>query len=175
MPSSAPTLRSRYLVIGYLPSEVSLAFEPMHELTLGSKRRTKEARQCVTRLLRRRRIKSWREDEEVRTSIPPHAYDQLPNLLFEIDAALDAFQKQRLYPPVVEEILGITSSERRRWTKDGRLPRSGMGSFGRGGQSKIFFALHPAEKIAALALQPATIEAWRREDERWSSSSKNPR
>src|ERR1700733_11241456 len=31
-----------------------------------------------------------------------------------------------------KEILGITPSERRRWTKDGRLPQSGSGSFGRG-------------------------------------------
>jgi hypothetical protein len=154
---SASTLRSRYLVIGYLPSEVSLAFEPMHELTLGSKRRATEARQCVIRLLRRRRIKPWREDEEVRASIPPHPFDQLPNLLFEIDASLDVFRKQRLCPPVVEEILGPV------WAPFDAADNRG------------FFALHPAAKITALARQPATIEAGRRKDERRSSSIKNPR
>jgi hypothetical protein len=89
-------------------------------------------------------------------------------LLSEIDAALDAFRKQRLHPLVVEEILGITASERRRWTKDGRLPQSGMDSFGCGRQS-IHFPLRPATKIAELARRPATIEAWRHEDEEQSS------
>jgi hypothetical protein len=157
MRSSAFSLQSRYLAIGHLQSEVSLAFEPMYELTLGSKRRAKEARQFVICLLKRRRIKSWKEGEEVRASFPPHAADKLPDLLSEIDAALDAFRKQRLHPLVVEEILGITPSERRRWTKDGRLPQSGSGSFGRGRQS-IHFALRPAAKIAALARQPEMIE-----------------
>jgi hypothetical protein len=136
----------------------------MYELTLGSKRRAREALQFVVGLFKRRRVKSWRQGEEVRASIPPNATDILADLIFEIDAALYGFRKQRLHPLVVEEILGITASERRRWTKDGRLPQSGMGSFGRGRQS-IYFALHPATKIAALARQPATIDAWRREDE----------
>ena len=70
MRSSAFSSRSRYLAIGYLPSEVLLAFEPMYELTLGSKRRAKEARQFVVGFLKRRRIKSWKEGEEVRASIP---------------------------------------------------------------------------------------------------------
>ena len=107
--------------------------------------------------------------DEVRASIPPYAVDELPSLLSEIDAALDAFRKQQLHPRVVEEILGITASERRRWTKDGRLPQSGSGSFRRG--QSIHFALHPAAKIAALARQPATIEAWRIEDEKRTSAS----
>jgi hypothetical protein len=50
---------------------------------------------------------------------------------------------------VREEILGISGIERRRWNKDGRLPKSGAGSFRRGKQS-ISFNLHPPEKIAAF-------------------------
>jgi hypothetical protein len=143
MPSSTSSLRSRYLAIGDLPSEVSLAFKPMHELTLGSKRRAKEERQCLLSLLKRRRVKSWKEGEEVRASFPPHAAGKLPELLSEIDATLDAFRKQRLHPLVVEEILWITASERRRWMKDGRLPQSGMGSFGCGRQRSISPSIRP--------------------------------
>jgi len=109
-----PSMQSRYLAIGYLPSEVTLAFEPMHELTLGSNRRAEDARQCIVSFLKRRRVKSWRKGEEIRASIPPHLAHELPKLLSEIDAELDAFGKQRLHPLVVEEILGITASERRR-------------------------------------------------------------
>jgi hypothetical protein len=163
MPSRLSSVRSRYLAIGYLLNEVSLAFEPAHDLTLGSPRRAKEACHCVLGLLKRRRIKSWKGEDEVRASIPRDDVGKLPDLLSEIDTALDAFRRQRLHPRVVEEILGITANERRRWTKDGRLPQSGSGSFRRGKQS-IYFAFHPAAKIEALAREPEKIESWRNED-----------
>ena len=163
--NNTANVQSRYLAIGYLPGEVSLSFEPRHELTLGSKRRAKEARQCVLSLLKRRRVRSWKEDDGIRASIPHQGVDQLPDIVCDIDAALDAFRKQPLHPLVVEEVLGITASERRRWTKDRRLPQSGMGSFGRGRRS-IYFALYVAAKIAVLAQEPATIETWRSEDEK---------
>ena len=70
MPIDPSNVQSRYLAIGYLPSEVSLSFEPRHELTLSSKRRAKEARQCVLSLLKRRRVRSWKEDDGIRASIP---------------------------------------------------------------------------------------------------------
>lgn len=165
-------LYSRYLVIGGSPKGILLTFEPAPELTLGSRRRAKEARQSVVSLLKRHGFKAMRDGEEIRAAVSLCALGNLPGLLSEIDAALDAFRKQRLHPRVVEEILGITSRERRRWTKDGRLPQSGTGSFGRGRQS-IHFALHPAAKIAALARQPETIEAWRRKDESQSLSTKD--
>ncbi|WP_340672720.1 hypothetical protein [Bradyrhizobium ottawaense] len=141
-----------------------MTFEPTAELTLGSRRRAIEARQRVAGLLRRRRFKTSTQGEAICTTIAPHAIDELSDLLAAVDAALDAFRQERLHPRVVEEILGITSRERRRWTKDGRLPQSGSGSFRRGRQS-IHFALHPATKIAALARQPETIDVCRNEDE----------
>ena len=171
MPSNASSYRSRYLAIGCLPSEVSLVFKPMYELTLGSKRRAKEARQFVVGLLKGRRIKPWRAGEEIRASIPLHAAHKLPDHLFKIDAALDTFSQAAATSAGVEEILGITPLERRRWTKDGRLPLSGQGSFARGRQS-IYFPLHPIAQIAALARQPKTIEGWRSQDEKESPSSK---
>ena len=93
MPSNASSYRSRYLAIGCLPSEVSLAFKPIYELTLGSKRRAKEARKFVVGLLKGRRIKPWRAGEEIRASILLHAADKLPDHLFKIDAALDTFSQ----------------------------------------------------------------------------------
>jgi hypothetical protein len=64
---------------------------------------------------------------------------------------------------MVEEILGIGGAERRRWTKDGRLPKSGMGPFKQGRQS-IAFYYHPPQKIAELAANPNVIAEWRKRD-----------
>ena len=168
MTSSDSNLRSRYLAIGYSPTGISLTFEPSLELTLGSLRRADEARCRVAGLLRQRRFKTSTQGEAVCTTVPSRMTADLSGLLSAIDTALDAFREERLYPRVLEEILGITARERRRWTKDGRLPKSGLGSFRRG-QNTIYFALHPARKIAALAAKPETIEAWRNEDENRSS------
>lgn len=97
------------------------------------------------------------------TTIPSPEAADLAGLLSVIDSVLDEFREERLHPRVVEEILGITPRERRRWTKDGRLPKSGSGSFRRG-QNTIHFSLHPARKIAALAGKPGMIETWRQDD-----------
>jgi hypothetical protein len=51
-------LRSRYLATELSSDGVILTFEPAQDLTLGSRRRAKEARHCVTSLLSRRRIKA---------------------------------------------------------------------------------------------------------------------
>lgn len=87
-------------------------------------------------------------------------------------AVLDAFGQEQLYPRVVEEILGITSRERRRWTKDGRLHKSGAGSFYRGRQP-IHFSLHPALQIAALSKSPEIIESWRKADAKGAGEAVN--
>jgi hypothetical protein len=155
-------MRCRYLSISHLLGEVSLVFEPTLDLTLGSQRRAKDACRFVLVFLKWRRIKTWKQDEQVHASVARCETDKLPSLLFEIDAALDAFRRQQLHPRVVEEILGIAAEERRRWTKDGRLPQSGSRSFRRG--QSIHFALHPAAKTEALARRPEKIEAWRTQD-----------
>jgi len=76
---------------------------------------------------------------------------------------LDTVAKERLSPQMVEEILGITSAERNGWNKDGRLPKSGTGSFKKGRQ-QIYFYLHPVTEIAKLAANPKIIAEWREAD-----------
>jgi hypothetical protein len=79
-----------------------------------------------------------------------------------IDRQLDDFSRGHLTPRAVEQVLGISTRERLKWTKDGRLPRSGSASFRRG--HDIHISLHPADKIAALAANPSIISAWRAAD-----------
>jgi hypothetical protein len=76
---------------------------------------------------------------------------------------LDAFRKERLIPKVVEEALGISSCERRRWTKDSRLPKSGTGHFKKG-KTVFQFYLHSPKEIAQLAATPEIIAEWRAAD-----------
>jgi hypothetical protein len=64
---------------------------------------------------------------------------------------------------MVEEALGITSVERKRWTKDGRLTKSGTDSFRKG---RVIFQiyLHPPKEIALLMANPSIIAGWRQAD-----------
>jgi hypothetical protein len=76
---------------------------------------------------------------------------------------LDGFARGRVIPRLVEQVLGITTRERLRWTKDRRLPQSGSGSI-KSGPRTIHFLLYPAHKIAQLASDPSVIADWRRAD-----------
>jgi hypothetical protein len=169
---SVAALHSRYVTIDDGAAGIVLSFTPPRELTLGSARRAREARRRVAGLLRRHRLKVSAKEEGIRTTIPPQATIDLVDLLSAIDEALDAFRQERLYPKVVEEILEITPRERRRWTKDGRLPKSGTGSFRRGQQS-IHFALHPPQEIARLSNNPGIIVAWLKADAHGSGAAVN--
>jgi hypothetical protein len=88
----------------------------------------------------------------------------------DVNRLLSTLACERLTPKAVEEALGITTKERVRWTKDGRLPKSGTGTFKKG--SHVFqYSLHPADKIAELAKNPSVVASWRRNDE--PSDAKN--
>lgn len=80
-----------------------------------------------------------------------------------LDDMLDGFRKERLIPKIVEEALGISSVERRKWIKDGRLPTSGAGHFLKG-KTRFQFSMHAPEDIAPIAANPKIISSWRRQD-----------
>ncbi|WP_231382192.1 hypothetical protein [Sphingobium indicum] len=68
----------------------------------------------------------------------------------------------------VEDILGITSRERIRWAKDGRLARSGTSRIKRD-TTEISLWTYPCDAIERLAANPAEIRQWREEDEATTS------
>jgi hypothetical protein len=80
-----------------------------------------------------------------------------------IDRAIEEIASRPFTPRMVVEILGITSRERIRWTKNGRLQRSGSATF-KGGRT-VTFCTYAAGEIARLAANPTIIEGWRRADE----------
>ncbi len=79
-----------------------------------------------------------------------------------IDRAIEDIASRPFTPRMVVEILGITPRERIRWTKSGRLPRSGSGTLK--AARTVTFCIYAAGEIAKLAANPSVIEAWRRVD-----------
>lgn len=63
----------------------------------------------------------------------------------------------------VERLLGITSAERSRWTKAGRLPVSGSATISKG-PNTISIPTYSPTKLEKLLLVPDTISAWRAAD-----------
>lgn len=164
MKSDNPGLHSRYVMISESRTGIALTFEPSVALTLGSPRREKEALWRVMSKMRRAKpFELAIVGTQVQATFDPAVRGRLFGVLAAIGAYLDAFQTERLHPRVVEEILGISSRERLRWTKDGRLPKSGAGTF-RSGPQIMHFPLYRAQKIAALAKNGEIIRAWREAD-----------
>jgi hypothetical protein len=160
----SPEFGSPYVRVDRQDGQVILTVEIGHGLTLGSARRERKSIDLIKRTLRGSRPREIRRsNQRIQILFDRLADTGLRNLIAKIDKAVITFRSERLYPREVEEILGITSRERIRWTKEGRIPKSGKGSFGCGSRS-IPFAMHPSDAIAALANGRHIIEAWRAAD-----------
>jgi hypothetical protein len=155
-------LRSRYLSVVATRDAIILTFEPDFALTLGLATRAREARRRVKACLRAFGIHA-NGAGGVTACMAGIDTGHARRVVAEVDKVLDGFARGGLTPRMVEQVLGITARERLRWTKDGRLPQSGSGSFRRG-PNVIHFPLHPAHKIASLAVDPSIVAAWREAD-----------
>ena len=164
MSRNGPDLHSRHVAVRKSPHRFTLTFEPSPELTLGSARLEQQVLRRVANAIRRAKPLALSIDNpKLDATFDEAMASALPALLAWIDALLDAFKKEELHPRAVEEILGISSRERLRWTKVGRLPKAGAGSF-RSGPQSIYFSLYAASKIAELAKNREIIHAWRDAD-----------
>lgn len=90
-------------------------------------------------------------------------FDELDRLLTRIDKRLQEFAGAPVPPRIVEGCLGITSGERNRWMKDGRLPAC---QSHRSNRTQATFTIHyfPATLVNALATRPDIISLWREQD-----------
>jgi hypothetical protein len=150
------------LAVSTTSSGISIAYDFASWITLYSLTREQELRRRLQRKLR-----SWRPvTKSMSGKVVTASFDdpeEAQAAIEDIERMLDDFAKERLSPKMVEEILGITSVERLRWTKDGRLPKSGTGSF-RKGRHVFQFYLHPPDEIAKLAADPSVVSRWREAD-----------
>jgi len=157
-------LSSRNLSIAHDHEKIVVSYELTWPMTLGSKTREKDLRRRF-----KARLQRWFPQEVVDTGKIISAcwattdVRQAKSAIDYLDHMLDSFRKERLIPKIVEEVLSINSQERRRWIKDGRLPKSGTGHFKKG-KTVFQFYLHSPEEIAKLAANPEIIAEWRAAD-----------
>jgi hypothetical protein len=88
--------------------------------------------------------------------------DKLAELSY-IDRRIAAIVAAPLSGAAVERLLGITGEERRRWTRDGRLPTCAKSVAGRSGHL-FSLPLYAADIVLQLDQRPATIASWREAD-----------
>lgn len=157
-------LRSQYLTVSRQLAGIMISYNIPWTMTLGLVSRNKELRRKLkAKLIRWRASAQTEESEKISALFVAQDADTVMPAIKDIDRMLDNFAKQRLTPKMVEDILGISSGERIRWTKDGRLSKSDTGTFRKGRQIFQFY-LHPVKEIADLAANTAIIEGWRRAD-----------
>ena len=83
-------------------------------------------------------------------------------LVAQLQAILIEVSRKPIGQKVVERVLGITSVERSRWGKDGRLPPSGSVQIRRG--NHITLPTYSPIVIEQLAYCPTLIAEWRAHD-----------
>ena len=101
---------------------------------------------------------------ELTLSLPHTAAGDFARLLARVSKALQGVESLPIIPREIEDILGITSTERRRWLADGRLPSAGTRTVRLRGRAKgvTFHIFDP--KIAEDVLDRGLVDAWREDD-----------
>jgi hypothetical protein len=80
-----------------------------------------------------------------------------------VSQALVNLERRPVIPREVEDILGITATERRRWLEDGRLPSAGARTIKLRGRGTVTFHVLDPKLIADLLIQDLVVE-WREHD-----------
>jgi hypothetical protein len=154
---------SKYLVVQQGGDEIVLTFYPSVDVTLGSPKRGIAARRVIRNLMKKDHAsKTNVEDGATVVRLFDHSIDDVRETVRWIDDALDDMAREPLTGDMVEEALGISSKERLRWMKDGRLPKLNDAFIV--GKRKVTFFVHPAAAIARLVEEPQIIAGWRHQD-----------
>jgi hypothetical protein len=90
--------------------------------------------------------------------------DDFYALSAQIAKSLEGIESLPIIPREIEDILGITSTERRRWLADGRLPSAGTRTVNlRGRARKITFHVFDPRLVEDV-LDRGLVDTWREED-----------
>ena len=97
-------------------------------------------------------------------SMPGSAATEFAATVALVSQALDGIESLPVIPREIEDILGIKTSERHRWLKDGRLPSAGTRTVKlRGRARKITFHVFDPLVVEDM-LEGDRIDAWREDD-----------
>lgn len=140
-----------------------MVFKPTAELTCNSPTRLRGILKRAKRIVKKQRLRSAIEAAELRVGAPDVPHEYLRDVIADITELVEFIERLSLTPKEVEEALNITSRERIKWTKAGRLPRAEQRSFKKG--QEIFYQCYSPSGIAGLAMRPEIISEWRRCDD----------
>ena len=110
-------------------------------------------------------VETVTRDEAVRFRFPVSNEEAFAGFVKRTREHIEQILFAPLTPKAVDRALGITTRERLRWYKDGRLPTRGRALAGRG-KHQIQIPLFAFEDVARLAAEPQIIEGWRSDDRR---------
>lgn len=89
--------------------------------------------------------------------------DEFEAMCIIISRALLNLESRPVIPREIEDILGISSTERRRWLDDGRLPSAGTRTVKLRGRGTITFHVFDPEVVADVLSRDLIVE-WREQD-----------
>ena len=158
------TPRFAYLDTSRVASERIVGFVPDIELTCGSSQRSVQAIRLVKTIFRQG-VDCVVTSSEGGISIacPEASETDILQLCSAAARRLARLQQEPLTAKMVEKMLSITSAERRRWSKDGRLSTAGRAFFSNG-KNQITLFMYPPDTIRRLLDQPNQIAEWRQRD-----------
>lgn len=96
--------------------------------------------------------------------MPPASEAEFSKASATVSKAMETIEARPVIPREIEDILGITSTERHRWLKDGRLPSDGTRSVKLRGRARkvVFHVFDP--RMVEILLDSAKIDEWREAD-----------
>ena len=101
---------------------------------------------------------------ELALRMPQTASKQFAATSALVSRALEGIESLPMIPREIEDILGISTTERHRWLKDGRLPSAGTRSVKlRGRARKVTFHVFDPRVVEDI-LDRGLIDTWREDD-----------
>jgi hypothetical protein len=156
------SLSSQYLDIARLADGV-VTFTPSEELTTGYDQRAIEAMRIVRKTFRKARCSVDQHHDHVIVSARDLPNDEITRICLAVEAKLETLRLKPLSSRAVETVLSISSAERRRWSKDGRLPHVGN-ALVKIGTKQLSLFLYCPTVIQLIVRTPDTIRRWRQQD-----------
>ena len=147
------------------PEERVATWTLSYAARLGSSVRSKGLYMQVRSYLPKAMQKSLTvKDGELTLRMPKDAAGEFTAASTIVSEALVGIEKTRqVIPREIEDILGITPTERRRWLEDGRLPSAGKRTMKLRGRGTITFHVFDPAFVAG-AVSNDLVDEWREQD-----------
>jgi len=141
--------------------DTRLSFQQCIESNLGLSLRTRQVRGCISASVRAHTKIKW---ESATDAIIPLAFSDatLWAIIERLTERLLTIAVRPLTPRELLVALPISNKERLRWTKDGRLPRSGAVTIRRG--RLISVPTYRVADVEEICANLHVVEAWRESD-----------